>query len=166
MKLTFTHMLRHVLAMGAVVAAPMLAWAGTGDYVVVLTKAGTSFETRISELDRISLGADKLSVITADGSTDYDYSDIDRIDLGANSAAIEAITADGSIAVWPSPVTDFLHVNGAEAATAVKVYAVSGALVASGVTTADGSLSLDLTAAPAGVCVVTIGSQAVKVIKK
>lgn len=166
MKKTFTHLLRHALAVGAIVAAPMLAWAGTGDYVVVLTQDGGSYETRISDISRIALGADKLSVVTADGSTDYSYSDIDRIDVGANSASIEAITAEGNVAVWPTPVTDLLHVNGAEAATPVKVYAVNGALVASGVTAADGSLTLDLTAAPAGVCVVAIGSHAVKVIKK
>lgn len=166
MKQTFTHLLRHALAVGAIVATPMIAWAGTGDYVVVLTKDGGSHETLISDISRIALGADKLSVVTPDGSSDYSYSDIDRIDVGVNSAAIEAITADGAIAIWPSPVTDILNVNGAEPATAVKAYAVNGSLVASGITAADGSLTLDLSAAPSGVCVVTVGARAVKVVKK
>ena len=166
MKKLFTHQIRHALAIAAIAAMSALPLRADGDSVIVLAKDGTSYTAKIADVKRIDLGADALVIsTTGDVSTTYQYSDVDRILIGADADGIEGITSGGNIAIWPTVVTDNLNIAGAEAGTPVKVYGINGSLVAAG-TTAEGTLSLDLSSAPAGVCIVNVGTKTVKIIKK
>ena len=165
MKKTFTRHLKHafIVAVAAAAAHPAVA---AGDSVVVLGKDGSQYTVLMSDVKRISLGSADLVLETRDGSpATYLYSAVDRILIGADGAGIADISAEGDIAVWPTVVDDILNIAGAETGTVISVYGINGSLVASA-TTAEGTTSINLSAAPAGMCIVSIGGKTVKIIKK
>ena len=134
--------------------------------VIVVKADGSNYEIELSEVDRISFGTDEVAVVSTSGQTqEFAYADVDRIMLGSALSGIREITSRGDIAVWPRSVQSVLNVAGAEPGTEVRVYSLGGTLVASG-RCPDGTLSLDLTSAPAGACIVAIGNHTVKIIKK
>ncbi len=166
MKKLFTQLIRPALAIAAAVAVSVLPARADGDSVIILAKDGTSCTAKIADVKSIELGSDGLVLNTKNESpATYLYADIDRILIGAQAGGIEGITADGSIAIWPTAVTSTLNVAGAKAGTPVRIYGVNGSLVASA-TASDGTLSIDLSSAPAGVCIVNVGTKTVKIIKK
>ncbi len=164
MKQTLQKFIRKPL-LAALIMAPAAAMA-EGDAVIVLAKDGTSFEVGIPQVERIEFGSSQLSVKTRSAeTTSFDYSDIDRMLIGAKRQGIAKLATDGNIAVWPTMTESAVNVAGAAKGAQVRIYTASGALVASA-TCADGTATLDISAAPAGVCIVAIGNKSVKIIKK
>lgn len=148
------------------VAFPVMAMAEGGDAVVVIAKDGSTFEVQISQVDRIGFGSTQLTVSTTGGETDaIDYKDVDRVLIGAKRQGIADLTAGGNIAVWPTVVESAVNIAGAPAGTPVRVFTSGGALVGSAVCGETGT-SLDISAAPSGVCIVAVGDKSVKIIKK
>lgn len=169
MKIPFLPKLRHTLAVGALALAAAIpaAAADGGEYVAVLTTAGDSFTALISDVTRIDLGSEKLTVVTPSASAEYAYGDVDRILIGCSrEAAVADLTADGSVAVWPLATTDIVNVAGAQPGAKVAVYSAAGALVSTGVADSTGALTLNVGAAPTGVCIVSVDGRSVKIIKK
>ncbi len=152
-----------MLVFAAVAVIPANA---QGDCLIVLTKDGHSYETKMTDADRIEINAGNVVLSKKSGdSQSYAYGDIDRIKVWAASAGIGDITAAGNIAVWPKTVTETLNVAGAKSGTPIRVYTLGGVLVASATAT-DGTVCVDLGNAPAGYCIVSIGNKSVKIIKK
>ena len=166
MKRTLPQLIQHALTVAAVVAVSIFSAHAEGDSVTILAKDGTSFTAKIADVKRIDLGTDEVVLSTESGeSATYSYADVDRIMIGATPAGISDITAQGNVAVWPTTVSSTLNIAGAEPGTTVNVYGINGALIATAKAT-DGTLSIDLSGAPAGVCIVSIGNHSVKIIKK
>jgi len=166
MERTLPKLLKHALVTAVLVAASAIPAHAEDDSVIILAKDGTSFTAKIADVKRIDLGTDNLELSTGDGnSVSYSYSDVDRIMIGATPAGIADITGNGDIAIWPTAVTSTLHIAGAEAGTPVMVYGINGTLVASA-TAGNSTLSLDISAAQPGVCIVNVGTKTVKIIKK
>lgn len=141
-----------------------LASAHAGD-VIVITKGGDKYEVAMANFDRISFGDTSLQVIPKSGDdTTVPYADVEKI-LFSGTSGISGIVKDGNIAVWPKAVVDVLHIDGAPEGTRIAAYSQNGMLVASCVANGE-AVTLDLSAAPAGVCIVAIGNESVKVIKK
>lgn len=163
----FTQLLRHTFAIAATVAVSVLPAYAEGDSVIILAKDGTSYVAKMADVKRIELGDDGILVSASGDVTPatYLYTEVDRILIGAQADGIEDVTANGNIAIWPTAVTSTLYVAGAEAGTHVKVYGVNGTLVGSARAT-EGILSIDLSSAPTGVCIVNAGTKTVKIIKK
>lgn len=146
--------------------AAMLARAEAIPGVAVLDKDGSTYELALESLDRLNFGQHTLTVVTTAGEEkNFEYADIDKINFGVEVSAINAINAAGNIAVWPTLVSAGLNISGAQAGTAVRVYSASGALLLTA-TCGEGTLSLDMSKVPAGLCVVAVGDRSVKVIKK
>ncbi len=134
--------------------------------IAVLDKDGTTYEVSIAALDRLSFGSTTLTVLTTSGEEkSYAYGDIEKITLDAEIAGAQTIAANGHIAVWPTLTSSELYISGAEKGTPVYVYTATGALLIA-TEVGDGTLSLDLGSAPAGLCIVSVGDRSVKVIKK
>ena len=73
--------------------------------------------------------------------------------------------ADGSVAIWPTLVTDVINVSGASAGTKVTVYTTTGMAMTSAVV-AESTLTLDLSNLASGTYIVAVGKQSVKVAKR
>lgn len=163
----FTQLFRHAFAIAATVAVSALPANAEGDSVIILAKDGSSYVAKMVDVKRIELGDDGLVLNTAGDASraTYLYTEVDRILIGAQADGMENVTADGNIAIWPTAVTSTLNIAGAEAGTPVRVYGVNGSLVASSSTT-EGVLSIDLSSVSPGVCIVSVGTKTVKIIKK
>lgn len=145
-----------------ILAAAASANAGN---VIVITKGGDQYEVEVANFDRISFGETSLQMIPKSGDdTTVPYADVEKI-LFNSTSGISGIVKDGNIAVWPKTVSDVLYVSGAPEGTRVAVYSQNGMLITSGVANGE-TLTLDLQAAPSGVCVVSVGKESVKIIKR
>lgn len=141
------------------------AFASTGSDVVVVTPAGDQYSVAMADVEAIQFESDGFT-LKADGTDRYfRYDEVDRILVGAESSGINAIATAGRLAIWPSPVETILNVAGVEEGTDVKVYSLSGTLIATGRSNG-GIVSLDMTEAPAGTCIVTVGERSAKIIRK
>lgn len=157
---------RVLLAAAAIVVGCAAARAEATVGVIVVKADGSNYELELAQVDRISFGASGVSLVSTSGETEeFAYADVDRIMLASPLSAIRDITSRGDIAVWPTAVHSTVNIAGAEPGTEVRVYSLGGSLVASG-RCQDGTLSLDLSSAPAGVCIVAVGNHTVKIIKK
>ena len=145
------------------VAAPALA-AEPG--IVVIDTDGSQQEIPLSALDRISFGASQLTVQTKDDQNplQYSYSSIDRILFNKAVSSAASLATEGRMAVWPTITSSTVNVSGVAEGTSVSIYSADGALVTSA-TADEGTTVLDISSARPGVCIVTIGSQSVKIIK-
>lgn len=165
MKNFFTQILKSACIVSVLAAAATPVMAGEPS-VVVLTKDGSSYSVPLTDVKRIGLGGDGVEISRTGGTTaSYAYADINRILIGADAAGITDITSEGNIAVWPTIAHETIHIAGAEPGTPISVYALNGALVASAVAT-EGTTAVGISAAPDGVCIVSVGSKTVKIIKK
>lgn len=166
MKKNLLSYLRTLLLAGAVSVGCAAAHAAETVGVIVVKADGSTYELELSAVDRIAFGTSGVAVVNTGGqSTEFVYADIDRIMLGKELTGISEISSGGDIAVWPSVVRNIINIAGAEPGTEVRVYSLDGALVAAG-RCSDAALSLDLSSAPAGMCLVAVGNQTVKIIKK
>lgn len=134
--------------------------------VAIIKADGSTHTVEFESLNRIDISAGTVTVhhATAEPVT-HNMADIDRIDIGTDVAGIADITADGSIAVWPTVVTSTINVAGAGNDTSVTVISLAGQQVATA-KTVDGKAVIDLSAATPGVYIINVGKHTVKIIKK
>ena len=134
--------------------------------VAVIKPDGSKHEIEFSNLHRIDIASDAITVHHISGEkTAHPYSEVERIDVGVKTTGIEGIVADGSVAIWPTLVTDVITVSGASAGTKVTVYTTTGMAMTSAVV-AESTLTLDLSNLASGTYIVAVGKQSVKVAKR
>ena len=149
----------------ATIAAP-LGHAGEKG-VVVIAKDGTRPEAILPDIDRIDIGAASLTLHQLSGAkAEVAYADVDHILIGADVTAVKEIIKPGEIAVWPTKVTTSVNATGLEAGASMLVHNLNGQLIGSAIAGDEGTASIDLSAAAAGVYVVSAGKHTVKVIKQ
>ncbi len=164
LKINFKKSLLSLLLAGMAVTTSL---AATTPGIVVIGKDGSHTEYALSSLDRITFGPSQMTVQTKDSqeSGEYPYTAVDRIMIGQGETSLQSLTAGGKIAVWPTVTESLVNISGAPQGTPVHVYGTDGSLIATAVA-ADEVTVVDITAARPGVCIVAVGSQSVKIIKK
>lgn len=144
-------------------ATPLTAAADIG--VQILATDGSVREIALPDLDRLEIGSGQVTLRTTDGNSEARLmEDIDRIMIGTEVSSVTTLLHPGEIAVWPTAVTSTVNIAGAASGTAVAVWSAAGIRVASARCGED-TLSLDLSALPAGVYIVTVGQKSVKISK-
>lgn len=133
--------------------------------VSVLSLDGTAYTFKMSEVERIDIGAGTVGVVTT--SAEYhtwQTAKIDRIALTAGGSGIrEAKAAVGDIRFGVRGTT--VIVTGAPDGTPVTLHDAAGRLVGSTVSR-DGKAEIDASRGAAGAYVVKAGQTAQKLIKK
>lgn len=163
LKNNFKKSLLSLLAGMAVTVSVAAATPG----IIVIDTDGSRTEFSLTSLDRITLGSTQMTVQTKNSqdSRQYPYSSVDRIMLNQPVSSLQSLTAGGKIAVWPTVTESLINISGAAAGSPVSVYGVDGSLITTAVTV-DEVTVVDITAARPGVCVITVGGQSIKIIKK
>ncbi|MDE7466793.1 MAG: T9SS type A sorting domain-containing protein [Muribaculaceae bacterium] len=150
-------------AVFGLVMATGTVWAEKA--VVVVGVDGTQRAEMISDIDRINIGNSALTIVSTDNqSTTINYSDIDRVLIGEEWKAVQDITAPGELAVWPTMTTTTVNISGASAGDPIKVFNLDGAAVIA-TEAADGLTTIDISAQPAGIYILTVHNQSVKIVK-
>ena len=165
MKHSILHCLRKAAFFSALATMPAIASA-QGNSVVMLAKDGTTYELALDRVSTIDFKSTEVLLNGKGGEVKaMPYADIKKIIIGSDGAGLTELTANGEIAVWPSPTTGPLQITGVETGTRILAYDQKGILVASA-TAADTTVALDITNATTGIVVLKIGDKTVKVIKK
>ncbi|MBD5392273.1 T9SS type A sorting domain-containing protein [bacterium] len=138
--------------------------------IAVIKTDGSKQQVKFSDIERIDIGQNSLSVRTlSNGHSDYAYAGLNRIDIGvavsSDSLSVEQLTAHGSIAVWPIPTKESVHVSGAPVGTRISVYNSVGRTVATAVTSGN-TQSFNLSELPAGMYIVRVGKHSIKIVKQ
>ncbi len=141
-----------------------MAGARADQGVMVVAKDGSTTSLTLPEVKRIDIGAEAVTLHSAQGSTTVPLSELDHIKIGTEVSSVQTLLKEGEIAVWPTRVTDYVNVTGLAPESTVTIYSVSGALAASA-TASDGTARLDLSGAAAGIYIVNTGDRSVKIIK-
>ena len=156
---------KKLLTAALVACASMAAYAEIG--VVVIASNGDRTEVALPDVQRIDIGTEGITLHHAgQDPVSVEYGSLDRILIGAETNAVQSIMKEGDICVWPTAVTDRISVTGAPAGTTISVFAADGRQLAATKASAGAPADIDMSAAPAGVYVVTVGKHSVKVIKK
>lgn len=137
--------------------------------VAVISTDGSVSSVEIEKIERIDILPEAIKIVQTGGEENsYSINDINRIDIGVKvtPSGIQQITNEGNIAVWPTAVTSTLNISGAKSDTPVQVFNAAGQCVANAKTTADTTLSLDLSNLPTGPYIVTVADKSIKIIKK
>lgn len=152
---------------GAILTLAGAGIAGAAEKAVVVISAdGQQRQELLTNVDRIEIGKNSVTVKTTGGDAwSEPFDEIDRILIGAEYSAVQQITSPGDIAVWPTVTSDFLNVSGLHNGDIIKVYDLNGTLCVSA-TANDGLTSVNLSPIPAGAYIVTTGKHSVKIIKK
>lgn len=132
--------------------------------VSVLSLDGTAYTFKMSEVERIDIGAGTVGVVTT--SAEYhtwQTAKIDRIALTAGGSGIREAKAAGDIRFGVRGTT--VIVTGAPDGTPVTLHDAAGRLVGSTVSR-DGKAEIDASRSAAGAYVVKAGQTAQKLIKK
>ncbi|MCM1319912.1 MAG: T9SS type A sorting domain-containing protein [Muribaculaceae bacterium] len=136
--------------------------------VVVVDLQGNRIEMAYTQLNRININNDGVQLISSpavESPSTVAYSDLDRILIGADVSSVESVIADATFAVWPTVTDGVVNVKSANSQQ-VNVTSMSGAIVATAAISAGEVSAIDLSAAPAGVYIVSCADTSVKVIKK
>lgn len=134
--------------------------------VAIIGADGIISELTFPEINKIAVGDNQVTVYTVSGNeTSIEMSDIEKINIGVQVSGIKDLVSDGSVAVWPTVVSDVLHVSGAAEGAEVSVYSLSGNLVKRGKSSEE-VLNLDLSDLQSGAYVVNVSGKSVKIIKK
>lgn len=113
------------MALGAI--APAQA---TDQAVVVVSTDGSQRQVLISDLARIDIGSDGLTLVTTGGeSITTAYADIDRVLIGAEYTAVADLLGDNEVAMWPTITSDVVNIAGLPEGTAVSVAGLNGTTV-------------------------------------
>lgn len=138
--------------------------------VTFLFTDGTKASFAFSSAPKITMTSTSIIVSAADQeSASYEFSKVQRYYFEDDvQTAIKRVDADGAVS---NPLFSYasgaVSVSGMKAGERIRVVSVSGAAVASAAADAQGSASVDLSSASAGVYVVsTDGGVSFKVIKK
>lgn len=149
-------------------AAPAAAAEDSGvAAIVVLGNDGSRQEYALADVDRINFTSDAVAVALKEGEqpAPVAYGDVDRILLNSTLSGILSAMTDSEVAVWPTVTTGIVNIAGAEPGTTYSVYTAGGSLALTG-KTAEGQTVADLSRLPDGMCVLTLGTKSVKIIKK
>lgn len=126
---------------------------------------GSITETPMSEVGKIVFGSSSFAVESKSGqSADHKYADVKRVDFG-KLTSISNVVAEARLAVWPTVTTSTVSVKGAEAGAAIRLFNLSGSQVMN-VKAVEGVTTVDLSPLSAGMYVLTVGDNSVKIIKK
>lgn len=160
------HFLTQILC-GAVLALGGAGIAGAAEKAVVVISAdGSQRQELLTNVERIEIGKNSVTVKTAGGDAwSGAFDEIDRILIGAEYSAVQQITSPGDIAVWPAVTSGYLNVSGLHNGDTIRVYDLNGVLCVSA-TANDGLTTVDLSPIPAGAYIVATGRNSVKIIKK
>lgn len=152
------------LAALAMMLVPATALAEKG---VVLVKAdGSQVQHVLGDVDRIAVGSQSVTLHHRSGDThEVAFGDLDRILVGAEVTALSGILAEGDIAVWPTLTTGAVNATGLKAGATVEVYSIDGQLVAAAKADSNGTATLDITSATAGIYIVAVEGNSVKIVK-
>lgn len=138
--------------------------------IAVIKTDGSVQQVKFTDINRIDIASQNLTIRTlSDKNSEYAYSALNRIDIGvavqADSVGIEKLIADGSIAVWPTLTQESINISGAPAGTRIIVYNPGGRVMATMV--ANGNMqTINLSAYPSGLYIVSIGKHSTKIIKR
>lgn len=136
--------------------------------VALIRTDGTQHKIEFASLKHIEIGTTTVTLHHAtDAPVTHDMADIHRIDIGVDvsQSAIDKLTQEGSIAVWPTVTESAINISGAPQGAAVSVYSLDGRLITK-TAAAEGTFAVDLSGADAGTYVVTVNNKSVKIIKK
>lgn len=154
-----------------IISVLMLAFSVTGamaedvPMLYVVGSDGSITETPMSEVGKIAFGASSFTVESKAGqTTDHKYGDVKRVDFG-KLTSISNVVAEARLAVWPTVTTSVVSVKGAEAGASIRLYNLSGSQVMN-VKAVEGVTTVDLSPLSAGMYVLAVGDNSVKIIKK
>lgn len=165
MKIILQRFSRGLFLLSLALCAVLGAHAEKG--VILIDSDGNQRQMTLAEVKRVDIGTSGLTLHHVDGSSSaHEYANIDRLLIGAETTSVKKLMAEGDIAVWPTRTSALVNVTGANPATTVTVHSLSGALVSSAQTDADGSATVDLSSSNTGVYIITIGSHSVKIVKE
>lgn len=136
--------------------------------VVMVDKQGNSTEMAYSQLDRINLTGEGVQLVgkgAVGTAPTVAYADFDRLLIGAEVSGIESLPKDIAFAVWPTVTDGYVNIKSADTRH-IYVSSMSGALIESTDVNAGETATIDLSAAPEGVYIVSCGDNSVKIIKK
>lgn len=155
---------KYTLLMLLLSALPSALMAQKTD-VSVLSLDGTAYTFKMSEIERIEIGAGTVGVVTTSAECHtWQTAKIDRIAIGSGSSGIRnAKTGSEDIRFGVSGST--VIVTGAPDGTAVELYDAAGRLAGRTVSR-DGKAEIDASRGAAGTYVVKAGQTAQKLIKK
>lgn len=156
-KMIISGLLLAYSAMGAIAAdVPMLYVVGSD---------GTVTETPMSDVGKIVFGTSAFTVESKAGQTaEHKYGEVKRVDFG-KLASISNVVAEARMAVWPTVTTSVVNVKGADAGASIRIYDLSGSQVIN-VKAAEGVTNIDLSPLTAGMYILAVGENSVKIIKK
>ena len=136
--------------------------------IAVIQTDGSVQQVKFTDIERIDIASQTLTLHTLQGKeSEYAYSTLNRIDIGVpmQTVSIENITANGAIAVWPTLTKESINISGAPAGTRIMVYNPGGQVVATAV--ANGNMqTINLSASPAGLYIVSVGKHSTKIVKR
>lgn len=131
----------------------------------VVGSDGSITETPMSEVGKIAFGSSSFTVESKAGqAAEHKYGDVKRVDFG-KLTSISNVVAEARLAVWPTVTTSTVSVKGAEAGAAIRLFNLSGSQVMN-VKAVEGVTTVDLSPLSAGMYVLTVGDNSVKIIKK
>lgn len=134
--------------------------------VVVISADGSQRQELLSDVDKIEIGTEALTLVTIGGETStVPYSDLDRILVGAEYSAIKEITTPSDIAVWPTTTSDRVNISGLAPGSPITVFALNGTQVLA-VKASESLTSISLAGLPAGIYILTVDKTAVKIVKQ
>lgn len=150
----------------AFAAACLISAAAEDKAVIIIATDGSQRQESITNLDRIELGDKGVTLKTTAGRTEtFDYAAIDRILVNAEWDSVKEIASADEIAVWPAQTSGPVNISGLRAGQAVTISNLKGATVISAQAT-EGLTTVNLSAQPAGIYIVTAANHSVKIIKK
>ncbi|MDE6535433.1 MAG: T9SS type A sorting domain-containing protein [Muribaculaceae bacterium] len=155
-----------ILCTLALAAVAFMSAAAEDKAVIIISTDGSQRQESIKDLDRIELGDKGVILKTTGGQTEtFDYAAIDRILVNAEWDAVKEISAADEVAVWPVQTSGPVNISGLHEGQAVTVSNLKGATVISTQAT-EGLTTVNLSAQPAGIYIVTAANHSVKIIKK
>lgn len=148
----------------ALIAAPM---AKAEKSVVVVSKDGTQTGLALDKVHKIEIKTDGIVLHGTDATTTtVAHADLDRVLIGSEWSSIKGTLAEGNVAVWPTLATDVVNAGGFAEGTAVTVFDLNGAALASARTNADGLATVSIAHLTPGMYIVKAGDKSVKIVKK
>lgn len=145
---------------------PMTARADTVSSIVVVNKDGTTVESLVSDVSKVSFDTFDFTVLSKGGEAKkYEYDSVSRIDLNKSSGVNSLIQEDTRLAVWPTVTSSAINVTGTDASGKILIYDTNGLLMIS-VEPVDGVNTIDVSKLPSGHYILNAGKSSVRFIKK
>lgn len=145
---------------------PLIARADTVSSIVVVNKDGSTVETPVPDVSKVSFDTFDFTVLSKDGAAKkYEYDNVSRISLNKGSGVSSLLQKDTRLAVWPTVTSSSINVTGTDVSGKILIYDTNGLLMLS-VESADGVNTIDVSGLPAGHYILNAGKSSVRFIKK